>query len=118
MDMHSCAGRPFVPCVLRTRLHGIVNDDKFVAGATLAKRKMVAVTTVHREGIGKLDPMGARVELSPNQVKLLHGDHQVRNLPTRSTPQQEQSLRPCRGEGKVASRSRSPRGSRRRPDSR
>ncbi len=48
MHMHSCAGRPFVPCVLRTRLHGIVNDDKFVAGATLAKRKMVAVTTVHR----------------------------------------------------------------------
>jgi hypothetical protein len=63
MDVHSCAARPFVPCVLRTRLHSIVNDNKCLAGAALAKRKVFAVTTVHRQAIGILDPIGVRVEL-------------------------------------------------------
>jgi hypothetical protein len=67
MDIHSCAGSPIVPCVLRTRLHGIVNDENFAAGAALsalAKREVVAVTIVHREGIR----MGVRVELSHNRL--------------------------------------------------
>jgi hypothetical protein len=68
MDIHGCAGSPIVPCVLRTRLRGIVNDDKFVPGAALAKRKVVAITIVHREGIRILDPMGARVELSHDML--------------------------------------------------
>jgi hypothetical protein len=73
MDIHSCAGSPIVPCALRTRLHGVVNDKNFVAGAALAKRKVVAVIIVHREGIRILDPMAARVELSYNRLNFHMG---------------------------------------------
>ena len=116
MDIHGRASTPFVPCLLRTRLQGIVNNDKFVTGATLAKRKVVAVTIIHRKGIRKLVPMGARVELGYNRSNFhILGAHQVRYLPTRSTPQQEQPSLPRRGEGTIANRSSSPPVSRHRP---